>query len=90
MIPRDRPLIALAEAGEYVKISARANRDLVSKGLNLGSILSKLSAQHGGRGGGHNIAAGAEIPSDRLLRFLADFDRCVGEVLSDGGRMDSR
>ncbi|GBC70002.1 Single-stranded-DNA-specific exonuclease RecJ [archaeon HR01] len=89
MIPRDRPLIALAEAGEYVKISARASRELVSRGLNLGSILSRLSVQHGGRGGGHNIAAGAEIPSDRLLRFLADFDRCVGEVLSDGGGVDN-
>jgi single-stranded-DNA-specific exonuclease len=88
MIPRDKPLIAVSDAGHYVKVSARANRDLVSRGLNLGSILAELAAQHGGRGGGHNVAAGAEIPSDRLLRFLADFDRCVGEVLKNGGRAD--
>ncbi len=90
MIPKDKPLIAVADAGHYVKVSARANRDLVNRGLDLGAILAKLSAQHGGRGGGHNVAAGAEIPSDRLLKFLADFDRSVGEVLSFDGRADKR
>lgn len=88
MVPKDRPLIAIAEAGHYVKVSARANRELVGRGLDLGLILSKLSSQHGGRGGGHNVAAGAEIPSDRLLRFLADFDKRVGEVLGDEGGAD--
>jgi single-stranded-DNA-specific exonuclease len=65
-----------------VKISSRATKQLVEKGLNLGALLSRLSAEYGGKGGGHNIAAGAEIPSDRIIRFLADLDRAVGEQLA--------
>jgi RecJ-like exonuclease len=82
LLPTSKPLIAFAQAGNMVKISARATKQLVEKGLNLGALLSRLSAEYGGKGGGHNIAAGAEIPSDRIIRFLADLDRAVGEQLA--------
>jgi len=82
LLPKDKALVALANAGKLVKISARASKQLVDRGLNLGAITSKLGAAYGGRGGGHNIAAGAEIPSDRMIKFLADFDKAVGEQLA--------
>ncbi len=85
MLPRDKPLIAIADAGVAVKISARASRELVERGLDLGAILSKLAGEYGGRGGGHNVAAGADIPAERILRFLSDLDRIVGEALSAAG-----
>ncbi|MCS7137396.1 MAG: DHHA1 domain-containing protein, partial [Candidatus Caldarchaeum sp.] len=82
LLPRDKVLVALASAGKSVKISARATKHLVEKGLNLGVITSKLGSAYGGRGGGHNVAAGAEVPADRMIKFLADFDRAVGEMLA--------
>ncbi|MCS7133429.1 MAG: DHH family phosphoesterase [Candidatus Caldarchaeum sp.] len=82
LLQRDKPLVALANAGKVVKVSARASKYLVDQGLNLGVIASKLGAVHGGKGGGHDIAAGAEIPADRMIKFLADFDRAVGESLA--------
>ncbi|MDJ0272919.1 MAG: DHH family phosphoesterase [Candidatus Caldarchaeum sp.] len=88
LLPSDKPLIALANAGKTVKISARASKQLVDRGLNLGSILSRLGAQFGGKGGGHNIAAGAEIPYDHMIKFLAELDKAVGEnVASSKGEV---
>ncbi len=84
MLPSNKPLIAIANAGEFVKISARATRELVERGLDLGAVLSKLAPRFGGRGGGHNIAAGAEVPAKRLIVFLAELDRAVGESLAAG------
>ncbi|MDJ0271930.1 MAG: DHH family phosphoesterase, partial [Aigarchaeota archaeon] len=45
-------------------------------------------AQFGGKGGGHNIAAGAEIPYDHMIKFLAELDKAVGEnVASSKGEV---
>ena len=49
---------------EGIKISARAPRYLVDKGYDLAKIMRKLSGKLGGRGGGHNVAAGALLPMD--------------------------
>ncbi|MDH5703312.1 MAG: DHH family phosphoesterase [Aigarchaeota archaeon] len=83
LIPPDKPLIAVAHAGEIAKISARSRRELVAKGLDLGEILSETASKFGGRGGGHNVAAGAEIPSHRLTLFLMELDKRVGEILKE-------
>jgi len=45
----------------------------VEAGLNLGKILSECCAQVGGAGGGHNIAAGASIPEEKIDDFLREF-----------------
>lgn len=60
-----------------VKISARATEEMVGKGLNLGLVLQSLSKKHGGIGGGHKIAAGAEVPDSKLKEFLADLKEAV-------------
>ena len=66
-----------------VKISARANDEMVEKGLNLGIILQLLSGKYGGIGGGHKIAAGAEIPYHGWKEFLEDLNREVLGALKD-------
>ncbi|MCX8174653.1 MAG: DHH family phosphoesterase [Candidatus Micrarchaeota archaeon] len=73
---REKPILAISldESGK-IKLSARATRKLVRQGLNLGKILSESSLAVGGVGGGHNIAAGATIPPERLDEFLLEFSK---------------
>ncbi len=71
---RKKPILALSlEAPGKIKLSTRGTRGLVEAGLNLGKILSECCAQVGGVGGGHNIAAGASIPEEKLDDFLKEF-----------------
>ena len=73
---RSKPVLALSlEESGKIKLSTRGTRKLVENGLNLGQILSEACATVGGAGGGHNIAAGATIPADRLDEFLQEFAR---------------
>ncbi len=66
----DMPMMGFVDTDEGVKVSARADRSLVNRGLNL-SVVMNISAEHvGGYGGGHNIAAGATIPKGMEKRFL--------------------
>ncbi|MEM2962920.1 MAG: DHH family phosphoesterase [Candidatus Anstonellales archaeon] len=66
-----KPIFAIAtdDIGG-IKVSARANNALVTKGLNLGLILKLSSVAVGGAGGGHKVAAGAQIPKEKLNDFL--------------------
>ncbi|MEM2469467.1 MAG: DHH family phosphoesterase [Nitrososphaerota archaeon] len=82
LLPEDKPLIMLATKGDRVKASARASMKLVKRGLNLGIVMKKAAERVGGVGGGHNVAAGAEIPLAKKTMFLAEVDSIVGEVLA--------
>ncbi|MEM0482437.1 MAG: DHH family phosphoesterase [Nitrososphaerota archaeon] len=82
LIPADRPLIVVGQEGGIVKVSARASPQLVSQGVNLGVVMREAASKFAGRGGGHKIAAGAEIPADRLTLFLLEVDRLIGEAIS--------
>ena len=64
------PIIAFVNAEDGVKVSARANRTLVDKGLNLSEIMKTASGIVGGFGGGHSVAAGATIPPEKKEEFL--------------------
>ncbi len=76
------PLIAFANSEDGVKVSARAPRNLLAKGLNLAEVLRDAAASVGGEGGGHNIAAGATIPRGSEEEFLSVVDRLVREQLA--------
>ncbi|MGI6472208.1 MAG: DHHA1 domain-containing protein [Candidatus Methanomethylophilaceae archaeon] len=67
---RDLPIIAFADAEDGVKVSARADRSLVNRGLNLSEVMKKAAGFVGGFGGGHSVAAGATIPADKKEVFL--------------------
>ncbi|CAD6491224.1 MAG: DHHA1 domain protein [Candidatus Argoarchaeum ethanivorans] len=71
---RSLPIIAFASASgksdHTVKVSARGNQDLVRRGLNLAAALSTAAKKVEGTGGGHDIAAGATIPSTAKDEFI--------------------
>ncbi|MEM3259462.1 MAG: DHH family phosphoesterase, partial [Thermoplasmata archaeon] len=65
------PIIGFAE-NEYggIKISGRAPRELVDKGLDLSKAIREAAIAVGGNGGGHNIAAGGSIPKGKEEEFV--------------------
>ncbi|MDG6223793.1 MAG: DHH family phosphoesterase [Candidatus Bathyarchaeota archaeon] len=67
-----KPIIAYAKiSGEdQVKISSRGSEPLIHKGLNLGDVMQIASEQFSGRGGGHDIAAGAQVPIKNVEDFI--------------------
>jgi len=74
------PLIAVAKSsGGLLKISGRATEELACRGIDLGSVMMKAAINVNGRGGGHDIAAGAYIPETREEEFLRMMDEFVGE-----------
>ena len=77
---------ASAEDGSGVKVSARAARSLVDKGLDLSAVMREAAASVGGSGGGHNVAAGGLIPEGARDRFLEEADRVVRRQLPPEAR----
>jgi len=78
---KNLPIIAFAKADDGIKVSGRATRDLVSRGLDLAAIMQAASKAVGGQGGGHHAAAGATIPPGTEDRFLEIANRMVKEQL---------
>jgi len=75
---RELPIIAFANSEDgNIKVSARAPRSLVDKGLDFSIIMREASAQVGGFGGGHNIAAGATIPKGKEDEFLDIVEKMI-------------
>jgi len=77
----DLPLITLNHKEGIVKISARGNRPLISRGLDLSVAMRRATGAVGGVGGGHTIASGGSIPPGSEDRFLTILDEIVGEQL---------
>ncbi len=73
-------VIGYANSDEgIIKISARLTSSGSGKSINLDELLRIASKEAGGIGGGHQMAAGAQIPRDRkkvfektLLNYLGD------------------
>lgn len=82
MLNPSKPLIsfALTEEG-MIKVSARASNSLLERGLNLGTIMQKAAELVKGRGGGHDVAAGALLPKGSEDPFLHETMRLLKEVL---------
>jgi RecJ-like exonuclease len=78
-----KPIIAysIISGENMVKVSARALEPLIKKGLNLGEVLYVAADKHSGRGGGHNIAAGAQIPIKNVEPFIKLVDKLVKKQL---------
>jgi RecJ-like exonuclease len=79
----EKPLIAFAnvENEQAAKFSARTTEAAIRKGVNLGEVMRLASEAHGGNGGGHNIAAGAQVPLDEVEGFVGTVDELVGRQL---------
>ena len=78
---QDKIIIVLSEDEKgKVKISARAPRELVEKGFNLAEVMKELAKKFNGRGGGHNIAAGATLENrkdlvDEIVKIVKEYVR---------------
>ncbi|OYR58653.1 DHHA1 domain-containing protein [Halorubrum halodurans] len=82
-VDRSKPVIAFAEkSAAELKVSSRGTGRLVRRGLDLSAVMREASRSVGGDGGGHDVAAGATIPSDERDAFLAAADALVGDQLS--------
>ncbi len=83
-IPKlEKPLVAYSaiQGEELAKFSARTTDPLVKKGLNLGEIMKTAAEKYSGRGGGHNIAAGAQVPIKNVDAFIKLVDTLVKKQL---------
>lgn len=84
ILKSNKPIVASARADEgLIKISARATDAMAKEGLDLGDIMMRAAEPFEGRGGGHDIAAGAFLPEEKGEDFLVMVDRLVGEQLGD-------
>jgi single-stranded-DNA-specific exonuclease len=79
----EKPLLAFAniEAEKAAKFSGRTIEAALRKGVNLGDVMRLASEANGGKGGGHNIAAGAQVPLEKIDTFLKLADELVGRQL---------
>src|SRR3972149_2463525 len=79
----EKPLIAYAniEKENAAKFSARTTDMALSKGVNLGNVMHVASEKYGGKGGGHNVAAGAQVPIDQVENFINTVNDLVGKQL---------
>ena len=79
----EKPLIAYASLEEegITKFSARTTDTVVNKGVNLGEIMEVAAEKCLGKGGGHNIAAGAQVPIENVETFIKLVNELVGKQL---------
>jgi RecJ-like exonuclease len=82
----EKPLLAYAKVPEEdsVKFSARTLDMMTAKGLDLGEIMRLAAEKFEGRGGGHNIAAGAQVPIENVAAFIRYVNELVKQQL--GGK----
>ena len=83
-----KPILVMCEVPEdtsLTKISMRTNERVVERGIDLQRALSDASAEYGGGGGGHKIAAGAYIPKSAEQEFLDRVNRILGEQFVAAG-----
>lgn len=79
-----KAVLVLARKSEGdLKISARGTEQLVISGVNLGKILQELTSKYEGSGGGHDIAAGGNVPGDSEKQFLKELDDEISRVLRE-------
>jgi RecJ-like exonuclease len=77
-----KPVIAFTQTeDDDIKISARGTRELIEKGLNLGKAMGYASEKMDGKGGGHDIAAGAKINIGDEEEFLQYVEEKIKEQM---------
>jgi len=74
----DRPFIAVNLKDSMAKVSARSSPKAP---VDIGEVMRNASIKVGGRGGGHKVAAGANIPLDKVEDFIKEADRLCCAVL---------
>jgi len=79
----DKALLVLARtASGKIRVSARAPRALIEKHVNLDLAMRGAAEKSSGIGGGHDVAAGAQIPEEMLEEFLKNVDETILSQMS--------
>jgi len=81
ILDKEKPLLSIVKKNDELHVSCRGNQYLVNKGLDLSSAMSDATDKLGGHGGGHKIAAGATIRSEKEEEFLDIVDDIVVKQL---------
>lgn len=76
----DKPLLVANLKKNAAKISSRSNARIAEK-VDLAEIMHEAAQKVGGRGGGHKVAAGANIEPDKMDEFIKEVDRLVSQSL---------
>ncbi len=81
-----KPLVAFSTIPEEaaVKVSARAPNLPPGKEVNIGEVLRVAAEKFSGRGGGHDVAAGAQVPIELVEPFLKLVDELVKKQIETG------
>lgn len=79
----EKPLIMYADVKEegIAKFSARTVDMVTSKGVNLGEIMQVAAQKCRGEGGGHDVAAGAQVSRESINTFIKLVDELVRKQL---------
>jgi RecJ-like exonuclease len=79
----EKPLIAYANLQEegIAKISARTMDTVINRGVNLAEVMQVAAEKFHGNGGGHNIAAGAQVSIGNIEDFIKIVNQLVGKQL---------
>lgn len=78
------PVVCFSPRSGGWKISTRATRRQLERGVDFSIAARKAAEAVGGRGGGHPVASGATIPKDGRERFLQEIDAIVEAQFADG------
>jgi RecJ-like exonuclease len=79
----DKPLLMYANVKEegIAKFSSRTVDTVTSKGVNLGEIMQVAAKKCLGDGGGHDVAAGAQVPRENTDTFIKIVNELVDKQL---------
>ncbi len=79
----EKPLIAYANLQDegIAKISARTMDTVINRGVNLAEVMQVAAEKFHGNGGGHNIAAGAQVSIGNIDDFIKTVNELVGKQL---------
>jgi single-stranded-DNA-specific exonuclease len=79
----EKPLIAYANVEEegVAKFSARTMDVMIDRGINLAGVMQIAAEKFKGKGGGHDVAAGAQVPIDSVNAFIEIVNDLVGKQL---------
>jgi RecJ-like exonuclease len=78
----NKPILIMCTVPEdpnLTKVSMRTTERVVEKGIDLQQAISDASAEYGGGGGGHKIAAGAYVPKSAEQEFVTRVNTILGE-----------
>jgi len=81
MLDNKKPLFSIVRKEDELHISCRGTQFLVANGLDLGLAMKKVALNLNGNGGGHKIAAGASIQSDKENDFLEKTDIIISKQI---------